>query len=337
MKNVLIFSDLHLTQSSAKECVLILEEIGMLVNKHNVDTLISLGDTFDSVKPSSLELDLLATFIRRINKNIIILAADSHESETKEQSILNHYGILSNNVKVVKEFKDGNHLYCGHFSIKESLSNYDAKLSKLDFKNYLYVFLGHIHSHQLIKPNILHLGSCRYVNFDEAKDKAKIVALITNYNAEGEKVHFLKLQTPIPMVEIILNSNNNNKLDKKPENKGVAEPSLSSNRGTTEPGSGKNPLNLRDCQAFLDNLPPKYKIKVKITDFEAFREFLPLCHKYYTKFETFKYTTDFEVISANNQKCISTEMTSFKESLSNYLKNNKIDESIRKILEEEIK
>jgi len=208
MNNILLFSDLHITQSSLKECALILEEIGMLANKYNVDTLINLGDTFDSLKPTSAELDVFATFIRRLNKKIIILAANSHESTTQEESILNHYGILSNNVQVVKEYKDGNHLYCGHFSIKESKSNYDAKLSKEEFKNYLYVFLGHIHSYQLIPKNIVHLGSCRYVNFDEAEDKAKIVALITDYGTETEKVHFMKLKTPIKMIEIILKNEN---------------------------------------------------------------------------------------------------------------------------------
>jgi len=206
MNNILIYSDLHINQSFLKECILILEEIGMLANKYNADTLINLGDTFDILKPSSLEMDTFATFIKRLgnNKKHIIIAAQSHESETEQQSILNHYGILSNNVQIVKEYKDGNHLYCGHFSIKESSKNYDAKLSKEEFKNYLYVFLGHIHSYSLIKPNIVHLGSCRYVDFSEAQDKHKIVTLISDYETEREQVHFLKLKSPIPMVEIIL-------------------------------------------------------------------------------------------------------------------------------------
>jgi DNA repair exonuclease SbcCD nuclease subunit len=204
LNNILFFSDLHITQSSLKECILILEEISMLAKKYNVDTLINLGDTFDSLKPNSLELDIFATFIRRLDKRIIILAANSHESATQEESILNHYGILSDNVTVVKEFKDEKHLYCGHFSVKESASNYDAKLSKDVFKDYVYVFLGHIHSYSLIKPNIVHLGSSRFVDFAEAQDKYKIIALITEYNTEQERVHFIKLKSPIPMIEVKL-------------------------------------------------------------------------------------------------------------------------------------
>ena len=66
LNNILIYSDLHINQSSLKECIIILEEIGMLVNKHNIDTLINLGDTFDILKPSSAELDIFATFIKRL-------------------------------------------------------------------------------------------------------------------------------------------------------------------------------------------------------------------------------------------------------------------------------
>jgi DNA repair exonuclease SbcCD nuclease subunit len=354
MNNILLFSDLHITQSSSKECISILEEIGMLTNKYNVDTLIDLGDTFDSLKPNSTELDIFATFIRKLNKKIIILAANSHESTTQEESILNHYGILSDNVTVVKEFKDGIHLYCGHYSLKESTKNYDAKLSKEIFKDYLYVFLGHIHSYELIKPNVVHLGSSRYVSFDEVKDKQKIVSLITDYGTEGEKVHFLKLKSPIPMIQIELNSNNNNKLQennlkinpKEAQGGTTLDQTRDIGKDTLEPKSGKiactNPPNTNKfediCQlsSFLDKTDPKTKVKIKIMDFESFRQFLPLCNKYSTKFETFKYETDFEVVSSNDKKCIQAEMTSFKESFINWLKNQKIDPKITEILQKEV-
>ena len=206
MNNILIFSDLHINQSSIKECIMILEEIGMLVNKYNVDTLINLGDTFDCLRPTSQEMDIFATFIRRLgnDKKHIILAADSHESTTKEQSILNHYGILTDNVLIVKEFKDDNHLLCIHDSVKESPVNFDAKHSSREYKDFFYVFAGHIHSYYVLKPNFCGLGSCRWVNFSEVNDKYKIVALISDYNSEREQVHFLKLKSPIPMIEVIL-------------------------------------------------------------------------------------------------------------------------------------
>jgi DNA repair exonuclease SbcCD nuclease subunit len=332
MNNVLFFSDLHINQSSLKECILILEEIGMLANKYDVDTLINLGDTFDNLRPTSQELDIFATFIRRLgNKKHIILAAQSHESETEQQSILNHYGILSNNVQIVKEFKDGNHLYCGHFSIKESKSNYDAKLSKEEFKDYLYVFLGHIHSYSLIKPNIVHLGSSRYVDFAEAEDKAKIVALITTYGTEAEKCHFMKLKTPIPMIQL--------ELGKNEEKRGVANDVQRSDNGKESGILGvKQPIlrSLAEITAFLDKTSSGTKIKIKILDFESFREFLPFVNRYSNKFSLFKYETDFIVISDNVQKGQLTEMTSFKESFTNWLSQQNVDQKIKEILQKEL-
>jgi len=335
MTNILIYSDLHINQSSLKECILILEEIGMFANKYNCDTLINLGDTFDGLRPTSSEMDIFATFIRKLgNKKHIIIAAQSHESETEQQSILNHYGILSNNVQIVKEYKDSNHLYCGHFSIKESKNNYDAKLSKEAFKDYLYVFLGHIHSYQLIPKNIVHLGSCRYVDFAEAEDKAKIVALITDYGTEAEKCHFMKLKIPISMIQLELSK------------EGSKNPILNPHNETLKVESPKiapiNPLDSRQFNTisaisfFLDKIDPNTKVKVKILDFESFRQFLPLCSKYSTKFATFKYDTSFEVISANSEKHLSTETKSFKELFKNWLELQKIDNKIREILQKEI-
>jgi len=335
VKNILIFGDLHISQSSIKECITILEEIGMLANKYNVDTLINLGDTFDNLKPSSLELDVLATFIYRINKKIIIIAADSHESETKEKSILNHYGILSDRVTIVKEYKDENHLYCGHLILNESSKNFGAPISKEAFKNYLYVFLGHQHSYEMIKPNCVQLGSCRYVNFDEVQDTCKIVSLITDYGETTEKVHFLKLKSPITMVQLELSKETQEITSLVPNNEAPAPKELIL--------EGESASNLRQNRpiseiiAKLDRLDSKTKVKVKILDFESFRQFLPLCHKYSSKFEVFKYSTEFNVVSDLAPTNAKTEMNSFKESFSNWLKNQKIDPKIIELLQKELK
>ena len=203
MNNILIYTDEHRCLSALEECELIDREIISLKEKYNCDTVISLGDNFDSIKPSSQELDQFARFIKKLNCKIIIIAADSHESESSTESVLNHYGILSDNVEIVKEFIDENRLYCGHFSIKESSKNFDAKLSKVDLK-YKQVWLGHVHSFQVIKPNVCHLGSCRWINFDEAKDKEKSIAIIQDYKGENEKTIFIPLKSPYKMVEFIL-------------------------------------------------------------------------------------------------------------------------------------
>ena len=331
MNNILIYSDLHINLASLKECVLILEEIGMLANKYNVDTLINMGDTFDNLKPTSSELDIFATFINRLgNKKHIILAADSHESETKEQSIVNHFGILADNVQVVKEYKN-KYLYCGHFILKEASKNFGATLSKEAFKEYRYVFLGHCHSFEIIKPNCVQLGSSRFINFDEAKDQHKVIAIISDFGEDDEKVHFMKLKAPIPMLQLELQ-----KLPPLEGSKDASEPTKAlpgvSGEGICAQESGI----LAVCQK-LDKTDPNTKVKVVIKDFESFREFLPFVNRYSSKFEVFKYQTDFTIISTNNQKPLSTETKSFKESFQNWLsKQLNLDSKVKKILQKEI-
>lgn len=353
MKNILIYSDLHINQSSIKECIQILEEIGMLANKYNVDTLINLGDTFDGLKPSSQEMDIFATFIRRLgnDKQHIILAADSHESTTQEESILNHYGILSDNVRIVKEYKDQNHILCLHEYFKESSKNFGAKRSKEDVKNYVYVFTGHLHSYEVLKPNICHLGSCRWVNFDESKDKHKVVAIISDYCGDNESVHFLGLKAPIKMIEFILKSNNNKELQEKdpknvpksmisgtilPKNEEMGKDLINSNKSILQGENPSNPSQIDLLCQQLDKLDPKTKVKVKIMDFLAFRKFLPFVNKYSAKFEVFKYSTEFNVVSDLTPKNVESQKITFKESFTNYLKNQKIDPKIAEILKKEV-
>lgn len=311
MNNILLFSDLHISKSSLKECALILEEIGMLANKYNCDTIINLGDTFDNLKPNSEELDLFATFIKRLNKKMIIIAANSHESESHVNSIVNHFGILNENITIVKEFIDENRLYCGHFSIKESLKNYDAKLTKEDLKQYKQAWLGHIHSFQKIKPNVCHLGSSRYVSFDEANDK-KVVGIITNYKEESEKTGFIALNSCYPMKEyIVSNSTKSNDLPQQ--------------------NPMKNVLSIAQCDSILASLESNTKIKVKILDFESFKQFLPLVSKYTSKFSLFKYETIFTVASDNIQKSTKTEVN-LSESFNQFSKDRDIDSEIINII-----
>jgi DNA repair exonuclease SbcCD nuclease subunit len=235
----------------------------------------------------------------------------------------------------VKEYKDGNHLYCGHFSIKESVNNYDAKLSKEAFKEYIYVFLGHIHSYQLIKPNIVHLGSCRYVNFNEVEDKQKIVALITDYGTETEKVHFMKLKSPIPMIQLELGIKNEENVILDPHNEAL-EVESSKTTPINPPISRQN-MALSELIVFLDKTDPKTKIKVKIMDFESFREFLPLVNRYSSKFHLFKYQTEFTVIPDKGDINAKTETINFRESFKNWIEQQKLDDRIKEILLNEIK
>jgi hypothetical protein len=158
MKNILIFSDLHLNQESLHECESILDEIIILAEKNSADTVIDLGDTFNNLKPTSSELDVFAEFVKKLNRKLIIIAADSHESISKEESVVNHYGILSDNVSVVKEYHDNGNLFCGHFIVKGAKKDFGAIITQKELsEKYRFSFLGHQHSFQQM-DNVYQLG-----------------------------------------------------------------------------------------------------------------------------------------------------------------------------------
>ena len=310
MSNLLIYGDLHIKKEELKECILVLEEIGMLCNKHEVSHVINLGDTFDVLKPESECLDVFSTFINRLNKPMIILAANSHESTTQEHSIVNHFGILNNNITVVKEYIDETFLYCGHFILNESKHNYGAKLGKKDLEQYKLVYLGHEHTHQIIKPNICHLGSCRWIDFAESQDKAKVVCLIQNYKEKEQKIHFIALKSPYPMVDVHLH-----------------EKTLLGACGEEIQGR---------FEAYLDKLDPNTKIRLVFHDFQSYTQVIHSLEKYKNKFVLFKEKKEF-IISDLALRTPKTETSSLKESLTKYLEDNKIDDNIKQILLEEIK
>jgi DNA repair exonuclease SbcCD nuclease subunit len=326
MNNILIFSDLHITQESLKECIFILEEIGSIVKEHDIDTVINLGDTFDNLKPTSAEFDAFATFIKRLNKNMIVIAASSHESENTENSIVNHFGILSENVEVVTEYTDGSHMFCGHFIVKEAKKSFGTTISKKDL-NYKYVWLGHQHSFEIIKPQICQLGSSRFVKFDEYLDK-KQVAIILNYKEESEKVYFVPLKSPIPMKVIHLDKNNiiNNLNAEASDSKSLNLPQQNpSNPSTTETICG-----------VLDKIDPKTKVKVVVHDFTSYKALLKVEDKYRLKFIKYVRENDFTLVSEFAPNNAKKETQSLKESFKQFANEKQVDESLRQIIDKEI-
>jgi len=206
--NLLIYTDLHISNSSLEECKFILDEYLILCDKHSINKVISAGDNFDTINPNSECLDLFSNFVKKLNRPIIILAANSHESTSIENSVLNHFGILHDKVEIVKEYIDENKLYVGHFIVQQSKNNYGGTVNKSELSKYAHVILGHGHDYELIPPNICQLGSCRFVDFGEKKDEAKKVAICLNYRSDSERWIFQPISSCIPMTDIILGVKN---------------------------------------------------------------------------------------------------------------------------------
>jgi DNA repair exonuclease SbcCD nuclease subunit len=193
--------------------------------------------------------------------------------------------------------------------------------------------LGHQHSREIIKPNICQLGSVRYVNFDEAEDKNKVVALITDYKTEEVRVRFLPIFSANPMKTIDLEAKSILNDDLKETNDTLQSEESKSQAQS----SSKKTFSLIECQEILDSLPSNTKVKIRIHDFESFKQFLSLVSRYISKFSVFKYETDFEIISPINQKCIEKETKTFRETFVKWLEDQEIDNQIKDILLKEVK
>jgi DNA repair exonuclease SbcCD nuclease subunit len=327
--NLMFASDFHILESELLEINEIFAELLILKDKYSINKIIIPGDSFDSIKPTSKELDCLSNFFKNLNIPIILIAANSHESTTPEDSVVNHFGLLNEKIYVCKEYIDEERLFVGHFGVKESTLGYGGTVSKTDLRKYKNVVLGHFHNHEIIKPNIMQLGSIRYVDFGEDKNIKKRIAICLNYGETDQKWLILALNSPYSMIDIELTKNSTS----------ITSNDASKTKNIVPTSSGKRNcasfLSISDITAYLDKLDSKIKIRVIFNNYDLWREFLPLSDKYKDKFFLFKEKKDF-LISEHSLAKAKNEMTSLKESLKNYLEKNKVEEEIKKIILEEI-
>lgn len=327
MSNYLFFGDLHLNQSSLIECKEVLDEILSLCKKYNITQAVDLGDTFDVIKPTSLELDLFANFIHELNRPIIILAAKSHESENEVISIVNHFGILSDNVTVVKTYEDDNHLFCGHFIVNESKYNYGGSISKTNLEKYKYVILGHGHNQEFIKPNIVQLGSCRFVDFGESKEITKKVAICQNYKTSAEHWKFIDLKSYYPMIDLSVGSDLGCSIEKTVNDTLEAKSSISQAQVMS-----KKTLSWVDTLTALD---PKTKIRLLFTNFNCYSNCTNALAQFEHKFDVFKIKKDF-LMQDNTLIEAKTETLNFKDSLTNWLEKQQVNSQVKEVLIKEL-
>lgn len=308
---ILIASDLHIKDTDFEELTSVCNEIYQLSTYHQVEELWLLGDSFDRIIPSIREVDFFSNFLKRFKNNFIrIIAAPSHESKSKDETVLTHFGILSDNIQIASEFKltlGKNKIYLGHFMVQESLCGFKEEKNIKDFSEYDLVLLGHQHSHQKLGNNGYHLGSCRFINFNETADRYKYVAILNDN--KGLQIDFVKLQTPYPMKV----------LDSK----------------VIMAGKGKENGFLGVVEESLTALDPKTKVKVVLRSFQELADYLPFEETYKKKFYLYKRDNKFEIAEAT--ELVAKEDLSMRQYLTEWLSKQKINEEIKKILEEIIK
>jgi DNA repair exonuclease SbcCD nuclease subunit len=325
--NLLFASDFHILERDLSELESIFAEIIFLKDKHCINKIIIPGDSFDSIKPTSKELDCLSSFITKLNIPVVLLAANSHESSTPEESVINHFGLLNDKIMTCKEYKDENRLYVGHFIVTQSSKNFGGTVDKNDLRNYKFVVLGHGHNFEIIKPNILQLGSVRFVDFGEDTSIKKKIAICTHYNEQTQKWHFVDLNSYIPMINVNLAQNDVEK-DSPEAKKDVLASSGKQSQAQTY-------ASVKSLCSYLDSLNAKTKVRVIFKDYDLYREFLPVYESYKNKFVLFKDRKDF--IMSCNSFIPKLENISLKESAIKFFEVNKVPEAIRRIIMEEFK
>ena len=193
--------------------MLIAEEV---LSAKEEEEYIHLGDYFDKKKPTPMEIEFGTWYAKALKdkfKKVTILRGNHDTTGKNEVSAIDYLRYLG--INIVDEYVDEwNNLY-GHFFTDQSMYEYGTHthtISELR-KNYNYTLLGHQHNSQVLDDWIYHLGSSRYVNFNEVTDHHKQLAFIYS----PERLFFSPLQTPIKMYDVneiseLSNINQNSKV-----------------------------------------------------------------------------------------------------------------------------
>jgi len=166
------------------------------------DRFVQVGDWFESNRPTPREQMFSSWLINKLKelyKEVIILSGNGTHDLLNDASAIEHLSYISGKIKTVKgDYIDGEVLY-GHWMTDCSKFEYGTHRHTVkDLKDkYKYVFLGHQHSPQKLADNIFHVGSIRYVGWNEAQDLNKSIMII-----DGDKIETIKLTSPIQMIDV---------------------------------------------------------------------------------------------------------------------------------------
>lgn len=189
--------DLHLDEENSEECVDLVREVMSL----EPDVFIHLGDFCHKNTINSkllVTLTYLGDWIARRTKNRSVLLRGNHDAFDEENSIISYLQFLGNKIINSDEFEGADTIY-GHFftdKSKDAFGKYKYTLEALQ-KDYKFGFFGHQHDFQRLAPGFYHLGSARYVHFNEDQNIKKRFAVMDDNNIE-----FIEYSSTIPMFNV---------------------------------------------------------------------------------------------------------------------------------------
>jgi DNA repair exonuclease SbcCD nuclease subunit len=183
MQKKLILGDTHIDKSCFNELENVFTEV--LKNRKGCGAIICLGDYYDKKNPTASEIEFgtkWATIFKKEFGRFVMIEGNHPAIDDTSSSVkyLQHCGV---------ELYDDtmfDSVYYGHYMVQESLCGFGETKKAIDLVTlYPLSVLGHQHSFQEINlpdevGSIVHLGSCRYVDFGEANDKEKVMAIEEN-------------------------------------------------------------------------------------------------------------------------------------------------------------
>ena len=197
----LIVGDLHIEERAIPEITSIFDnDIVPLVAGNHFDRIIQLGDWFHFNRPTPLELKFSAELVQNLKiyfPEVIILSGNGEHDILHNESTVSHLASLGAKT-VMGDYIEDNILY-GHFMVHESRMAFGTgRMGIKDLAKYQFVFLGHQHSPEVLgaEEAIYHVGSVRYVSFNEVTDRKGMIIL------EGRKLTFKPITHNIPMIDV---------------------------------------------------------------------------------------------------------------------------------------
>jgi len=186
---MIIVGDAHVEKKSLDELEKIFEEI----IQQEDNSLVHLGDLSHKNRPTPKETYFMAKWVKRWvekYKKVILISGnhDDLDQDTSAIDFLEHLGAEVHRTQWVSD-KD----LFGHFFVDKSpwASETAPVLADLTAKH-RYVILGHYHDFYQLSENACHLGSIRYVSFNETHDQ-KYIGQIT------DRFRLIPLTTPVPL------------------------------------------------------------------------------------------------------------------------------------------
>ncbi|MBN1467699.1 MAG: metallophosphoesterase [Fusobacteriaceae bacterium] len=195
---VIVTGDPHISEEVIPELRAIFGEI----LEQEADMFINLGDWFDKCRPTPAELKFGAEIVAKLKKQfkkVIILSGTGRHNWLNDVSVIEFFEFMKiTPVGIKHEIEiDGKKCLFGHFFTNKSTMEYGtAEYTLSQLKKYDIVLLGHQHLHQRITDKIYHVGSMRYVGWNEVGD-LKQIAII-----EDGKLEFTLLKNPIIMKDV---------------------------------------------------------------------------------------------------------------------------------------